>query len=79
MRTNTDFCLPFPLLIIDYSHIEPPTCPHFRFTVQMYNNLGVTWAGTLNAFLLLALAPCPFLFYKYGARLRKKSRFSDAS
>ncbi|KAK9899949.1 MFS general substrate transporter [Cystobasidium minutum MCA 4210] len=47
------------------------------FTVQMYNNLGVTWAGTLNAFLLLALTPCPFLFYKYGARLRKRSRFSD--
>jgi len=49
------------------------------FTNQMYRKLGVTWAGTLNAFLLLAILPFPFLFYKYGDRLRKKSQFSDTS
>jgi len=47
------------------------------FTNQMYRKLGVTWAGTLIAFLLLAMTPFPFLFFKYGERLRRKSRFTD--
>lgn len=46
------------------------------FTVQMFTKLGVNWAGSLIGFVALALAPSPFLFYKYGARIRSKSKFA---
>ncbi|KAK4502737.1 hypothetical protein PRZ48_006163 [Zasmidium cellare] len=43
----------------------------FWFAAPMYHNLTTPWASSLLAFLALALAPVPFLFYKYGAKLRK--------
>ncbi|KAJ7249746.1 major facilitator superfamily domain-containing protein [Mycena haematopus] len=46
------------------------------FTVQMFNKLGVNWAATLLAGVGLLLAPSPFLFYKYGARIRARSKFA---
>ncbi|KAF2654803.1 MFS general substrate transporter [Lophiostoma macrostomum CBS 122681] len=48
------------------------------FGVQMYNNLGYQWATTLLAFLALAMAPFPILFFRYGKRLRGNSRFASA-
>ncbi|CCM06389.1 uncharacterized protein FIBRA_08648 [Fibroporia radiculosa] len=47
------------------------------FTTQMFRNLGVNWAGTLIGLLGLLLAPSPFLFYRYGAWIRTKSRFAQ--
>ncbi|QSZ33686.1 hypothetical protein DSL72_005257 [Monilinia vaccinii-corymbosi] len=44
------------------------------FATAMFNNLGVDWAGSLLGFLAVAFLPIPFLFYKYGERLRKLSR-----
>ncbi|KAJ7171187.1 MFS general substrate transporter [Mycena filopes] len=46
------------------------------FTVQMFTKLGVNWAATLLGALGLLLAPSPFLFYKYGAQIRKHSKFA---
>ncbi|KIY65609.1 MFS general substrate transporter [Cylindrobasidium torrendii FP15055 ss-10] len=46
------------------------------FTTQMYHNLGVNWASTLIAFIAVLLAPMPFLFFRYGARIRMKSKFA---
>ncbi|MCJ1438100.1 MFS siderochrome iron transporter 1 [Xylographa pallens] len=46
------------------------------FTVQMYDNLGIHWASTIPAFLALMCVPFPFLFYKYGATIRKKCKYS---
>ncbi|KAK9242486.1 major facilitator superfamily domain-containing protein [Lipomyces tetrasporus] len=46
------------------------------FGVQVYNRLGYMWASALLAFLTLICVPCPFLFYKYGNKLREKSRFA---
>ncbi|KAI0946742.1 hypothetical protein AcW1_010117 [Taiwanofungus camphoratus] len=48
------------------------------FTTQMFHNLGINWACTLIGLLGLLLAPSPFLFYRYGARIRAKSRFSPS-
>jgi hypothetical protein len=42
----------------------------------MYQTLGVNWASTLVAFLALACAPLPFLFYKYGERIRLRSKYA---
>lgn len=46
------------------------------FTVQMFRNLGIQWAATLIAAICLVLMPIPFLFFKYGARIRSKSQFA---
>ncbi|KAJ7757194.1 MFS polyamine transporter [Mycena maculata] len=46
------------------------------FTVQMFTKLGVNWAATLLGGVGLLLAPMPFLFYKYGARVRAGSKFA---
>ena len=49
------------------------------FGIQMYKTLGFHWASSLLAFLTVAMAPFPYVFFVYGRRLRKKSRFSPAS
>jgi DHA1 family multidrug resistance protein-like MFS transporter len=46
------------------------------FSTQMFVNLGINWAGTLLGCIALILAPIPFLFYKYGRRIRTKSTFA---
>ncbi|EEQ30030.1 MFS siderochrome iron transporter 1 [Microsporum canis] len=46
------------------------------FTRYMYQNLGIHWASTIPAFLALACVPFPFLFYKYGADIRKRCKFA---
>lgn len=49
------------------------------FTTYMYNNLGIHWASSIPAFLALACVPFPFLFYKYGAAIRKRCKFAAQS
>ncbi|KAJ6574555.1 MFS polyamine transporter [Mycena capillaripes] len=46
------------------------------FTVQMFTKMGVHWASTLLGGVGLLLLPSPFLFYKYGARIRENSKFA---
>ncbi|KAI0270438.1 major facilitator superfamily domain-containing protein [Gloeopeniophorella convolvens] len=46
------------------------------FTVQMFNGMGINWAATLIAGVALLLAPIPFIFYKYGPRIRAGSKFA---
>ena len=46
------------------------------FATQMYHTLGVDWATSLLGFLTIAMIPVPILFFIYGEKLRKMSRFS---
>lgn len=46
------------------------------FAVQMYHKLGVGWATSLLGFLAVAFVPVPILFFIYGAKLRKLSKFT---
>ncbi|KAL2399799.1 Major facilitator superfamily multidrug transporter mdrA [Exophiala dermatitidis] len=39
----------------------------------MYRALGPNWAGTLLGLLEVVIIPIPFLFYRYGGRIREKS------
>ncbi|KAK1676884.1 major facilitator superfamily domain-containing protein [Colletotrichum godetiae] len=48
------------------------------FTIQMYEKLGVHWAGSVFAFLSLPLIPIPWLLFKYGGKLRQRSKFVTA-
>lgn len=42
----------------------------------MFTKLGVGWACTILGIVGLVLAPSPFLFYKYGPRIRASSTFA---
>ncbi|KAI8725590.1 MFS domain-containing protein [Fusarium sp. LHS14.1] len=46
------------------------------FGIQMYEKLGYQWASSLLAFLTVAMAPFPYLFFKHGKALRAKSKFA---
>jgi len=46
------------------------------FATAMYHTLGVNWATSLLGFITAALFPVPILFYFYGARIRKMSKYS---
>ncbi|KAK0253454.1 MFS siderochrome iron transporter 1 [Friedmanniomyces endolithicus] len=47
------------------------------FTTQMYNKLGIHWASTVPAFLALVCVPFPFLFYKYGPKIRARCKYAS--
>lgn len=44
------------------------------FSVQMFHNLGVRWAGTLLGCIAAVMIPIPFVFRVYGSKIRAKSR-----
>jgi multidrug resistance protein len=46
------------------------------FTGQMYARLGYQWASSLLAFIALACCAIPYVFYFYGARIRKRSKYA---
>ncbi|KAB2571944.1 Efflux pump FUBT [Lasiodiplodia theobromae] len=46
------------------------------FTTQMYAGLGIHWASTVPALLAVVCLPFPFLFYRYGHVVRKRSKFA---
>lgn len=49
------------------------------FTIQMYENLGIHWAGSIFAFISLALIPVPWVFFWKGKDLRKRSSYETCS
>ncbi|KAH8423481.1 MFS transporter [Aspergillus melleus] len=46
------------------------------FTGYMYQRLGIHWASSIPAFLAVACVPMPFLFYKYGAKIRERCHYA---
>ncbi|KAI0281088.1 MFS polyamine transporter [Russula brevipes] len=49
------------------------------FTTQMFINMGAQWASSVIGIVAALLAPIPFLFLKYGARIRERSRFAPCN
>ncbi|RCI07390.1 hypothetical protein L249_1376 [Ophiocordyceps polyrhachis-furcata BCC 54312] len=48
------------------------------FTLKMFQALGVGVGGSVIGAVAVALSVIPFLFYKYGAGIRARSKFSPA-
>ncbi|KIK50280.1 hypothetical protein GYMLUDRAFT_51297 [Collybiopsis luxurians FD-317 M1] len=44
------------------------------FAGQMYDTLGPRWASSLLGFIALVMTPIPFIFLKFGAKLRARSK-----
>jgi DHA1 family multidrug resistance protein-like MFS transporter len=51
-------------------------CAFPLFATQMFDNMGVNWAGLLLACVGFVLVPVPFLFYKYGKQIRASSKYA---
>ncbi|UQC83828.1 major facilitator superfamily transporter [Colletotrichum lupini] len=49
------------------------------FSLQMYQKLGIGWASSLLGFVSLALLPGPWIFFKFGKRIRQRSQYETAS
>lgn len=45
------------------------------FIVQMYTRLHIDWATSLLAFIALLMLPIPFVFIKYGEKMRLRSKY----
>lgn len=43
-------------------------------SIPMYRNLGVHWTLTVLGGISLVMMPVPFIFYKFGGKIRKYSR-----
>ncbi|KAK5465026.1 hypothetical protein LTS15_001589 [Exophiala xenobiotica] len=48
----------------------------FAAAFPLFGTQRFQWASSLLAFLALACLPMPFLFFKYGKKIRAKSRFT---
>jgi hypothetical protein len=42
----------------------------------MYEKLGYQWASSLLGFVSIAMMPFPYIFFKYGKKIRARSRFA---
>ena len=49
------------------------------FALQMYGRLGIKWATSLLGFCTLAMAPIPWIFYRWGSNLRVRSSYERVS
>ena len=46
------------------------------FARQMFDGMGIQWAATLLGCVAVVLAPIPFVFYFYGAKIRERSAYA---
>ncbi|OAP64225.1 hypothetical protein AYL99_00197 [Fonsecaea erecta] len=46
------------------------------FARQMFDNLGIEWAGTLLGCIAALCVPIPVCFYFFGKKLRQRSKFA---
>ncbi|KAF9554045.1 MFS polyamine transporter [Agrocybe pediades] len=49
------------------------------FVVQMFHNMGFQYAGLLLSLIAFAIAPIPFIFFKYGEKIRSRSERATQS
>ena len=47
------------------------------FVNQMFHGMGFQYAGLLLALVSVAIAPIPFVFFKYGEKIRKRSAMAS--
>jgi hypothetical protein len=68
------FSAAFPLFAIQskFSPVPPGVRSNGR---PVYDRLGIGWATSLLGFLSLALLPIPWILFKWGPLIRKKSAY----
>jgi hypothetical protein len=48
------------------------------FALQMYEKIGIHWAGSIFGFASLFLLPIPWVLFRYGRALRAKSHYETS-
>lgn len=43
--------------------------------IEVYNRLGIEWATSLLGFLSLLMLPIPWVLFRFGPKIRNKSRY----
>jgi hypothetical protein len=61
-----------PFLFGDHDSADGLLTESFRI---VYHKLGINWATSLLGFISLALLPVPWVFFKYGKRIRAMSHY----
>ncbi|KAH8129158.1 hypothetical protein ACSS6W_008536 [Trichoderma asperelloides] len=46
------------------------------FIIQMYDKLTTKWAASLLGFIAIGLIPIPWILFRFGARIRQKTRYA---
>jgi hypothetical protein len=46
------------------------------FTIQMYRNLHIAWATSVFGFISILMLPIPWVLYKWGPLVRRRSAYS---
>ncbi|UKZ96996.1 uncharacterized protein TrAFT101_011765 [Trichoderma asperellum] len=46
------------------------------FIIQMYDKLTTKWAASLLGFIAIGLVPIPWILFRFGARIRQKTRYA---
>lgn len=49
------------------------------FTLQFYRALGVGWATSILGFCTILMAPIPWVFFKWGSKLRARSSYEHGT
>ncbi|KAI0427175.1 MFS multidrug transporter-like protein [Xylaria sp. FL1042] len=49
------------------------------FIYPLYEGIGIDWGSSLFGFIALALIPAPFLFFRWGGKIRARGDFSKLS
>lgn len=49
------------------------------FALQMYRALGVGWATSLLALCTVLMAPIPWLFFRFGERIRQRTKYETSA
>lgn len=49
------------------------------FSLQMYESLGVGWATSILAFFTMGLAPIPWMFSRYGQKIRMATKYETSA
>lgn len=45
------------------------------FAISFYRRFGIGWATSVLAFICLAMLPIPWILYKWGNCIRRRSKF----
>ncbi|KAI1349770.1 MFS multidrug transporter-like protein [Xylaria sp. FL0043] len=49
------------------------------FVYPLYEGIGIDWGSSLFGFIAVALIPAPFLFFRWGGKIRARGEFSKLS
>lgn len=66
----------FPLFTVQSeSNHSPVHCSLLITRLVVYERLGIDWATSLLGFFSILLLPIPFVLFRYGPQIRRKSHF----